>query len=741
MITRKLMQESLEGRFQRVGTQMAQKCRSATVLQWPKVLIWVLLAALLLLGSPMTWAQARGDDETDVFNSNLGNVNPIPNPGETFVVIQDVTVADPGAFGDSTPDMFPTAIETVTIRKIGGTLEDHFVIAIRLYLDDGDGEFNLPNDRLVGSVNAPRLTPGVTFGQLNQLLVLVPSNGLVHFYVVADFANDAPDGATLRTSFDLTVKDGLSGGPPVSSRIDPATALPILNADAGLPPELGCALTCFIRITATSGRQQTDVIDETPARTANPGDTVVLQEFAVSDPGASSDAILDEFPTLIRTVTVRKVGGTIPSERILRLRLYRELPRTPPGWQADDELLATVHSPNLEQGVVFGDGGRRLSRVNDGSEEHFYVVADLAPVGLSDNDTLRTSVELVVRDDMTDPGEGSSAIETPMPVVASNQLVIKVPPPLLIIGSASIVGKTKIPISIRFVPAPGLGELQLGPDAAIIFDPEIIEILSIKGVGPYAVNSVNIDTVAGRAQFALTLKPGRTALNEGIIAELEVDKAPDAPVGVSVELLVESEDGIEIVDVFRDKDGRDLIPDVLPGKVTIKLLKGDVDKDGVVTMSDARLTARFILGLETLAPEQEEAADVAPPLGVIDATDVRWIAQAAAGLRKLDKSAYNPQPAYSHQLAGGTALGVRAQMRFGRLEFQLTRARASETTVRLFALSGAQVLSARAAGATVRLSEHELANLANGLYLYVVTAIGENGQVWQSKIQKLVILR
>ncbi|MCS6937228.1 MAG: hypothetical protein NZ610_07425 [Candidatus Bipolaricaulota bacterium] len=726
------MRERPEGRFERVGTYGVQRIRVVAVL-----LLSVFLGAL----APMAWGQARGDDETDVFNSNLGNVNPIPNPGETFVVIQDVTVADPGARGDTTPDSFPTAIETVTIKKIGGTLEDHFVLALRLYMDDGDGEFNLPNDRLLGSVNAPRLTQGVVFGQANQLLVLVPNNGLVQFYVVADFANDAPDGATLRTSFDLTVGDGLLGGPPVSSRIDPATALPILNADAGLPPELGCALTCFIRITATSGRQQTDVIDETPARTAHPGDTVVLQEFAVSDPGASSDAIPDEFPTLIRTVTVRKVGGTIPSERILRLRLYRESPRTPPGWQPEDELLATVHSPNLEQGVVFGDGGRRLARVNDGSEEHFYIVADLAPVGLADGDTLRTSVELVVRDDLTDPGEGSSAIETPMPVVAQNQLVVKVPPPLLMIGSASIVGKTKIPVSVRFVPAPGLGEVQIGPDAAIVFDPEIIQILSIKGVGPYTVNSVNIDSLAGRAQFTVTLKPGRTALNEGVIAEIEIDKAPDAPVGVSVDLLIESEDGIEIVDVFRDKDGRDLIPDVMPGRVTIKLLKGDVDKDNVVTMSDARLVARFVLGLETLAPEQEEAADVAPPIGVIDATDVRWIAQAAAGLRKLNNSLYSVVTLSDREKLSADRVRASAQMRSGRLEFRVAEARAAETIVRIFSLSGAPVLTASAAGATVHLSEAELAQLPNGVYLYTVTALGPDGRWHQSQLEKLIVLR
>jgi hypothetical protein len=689
------------------------------------------LVPILVLG----WAVgALADDETDVFNANAGNTKPNPNPGENFVVIQDVIVSDPGPFGDTTPDSFPTAIETVTIRKAGGTLEDHFVIALRLYLDDGDGLFDPTVDRLLGAVNAPRLSAGVVFGTRGQLLVLVPNNGSVEFFVVADFANDAPDGATLRTSFDLTVGDSLIGGPTTTSRIDSATSLPILNFDAGLPIPTG-----FIRITAATGDAETDVVDETPARTANPGDSVVLQEFLVSDPGVSGDAVPDGAGTLIRTVTVRKVGGTISSDKILRLRLFRASPRTPPGWDENDELIAVVNSPDLERGVVFGDGGRRLVRVNDNSEERFYIVADLAPVGFVDGDTLRTSVEIVARDDKTDPGEISSAIETPMPVVASNQLVVKVPPPTLIIGSASIVGKAKIPISIRFVPAPGLGELQIGPDGALTFDPTIIQVLNVKGVGPYIVDSVNIDSIEGRVQFSLTLKPGRTALNEGVIAEIEVDKAPNAPVGESVRIDIEDIAGIEVVDVFRDAAGRDLLPDIVPGVITIKLIKGDVDGDGVVTISDARLTARFILGLETLSPEQEEAADVAPPLGVVDATDVRWIAQAATGLRKLEQSAAALAP-LARSAQPNSAKSVTARMRAGALEVRVGGQGIAQTTVRVFTLTGKAVATVQASGPTARLSEGDLAGLPNGVYLYTVTVLGPDG-VWQSEVRKFILVR
>jgi hypothetical protein len=714
---RALMQRTGEGRSSRVGMRKTR---------WLFVLV-----PILVLG----WAVgALADDETDVFNADAGNTKPNPNPGENFVVIQDVVVADPGREGDTTPDSFPTAIETVTIRKAGGTLEDHFVIALRLYLDDGDGLFDPTVDRLLGAVNAPRLSAGVVFGTRGQLLVLVPNGGSVEFFVVADFANDAPDGATLRTSFDLTVGDSLIGGPTTTSRIDSATSLPILNFDKGLPIPTG-----FIRITAATGDAETDVVDETPARTANPGDSVVLQEFLVSDPGVSGDAVPDGAGTLIRTVTVRKVGGTISSDKILRLRLFRASPRTPPGWDENDELIAVVNSPDLERGVVFGDGGRRLVRVNDNAEERFYVVADLAPVGFVDGDTLRTSVEIVARDDKTDPGEISSAIETPMPVVASNQLIVKVPPPTLIIGSASIVGKAKIPISIRFVPAPGLGELQIGPDGALTFDPTIIQVLNVKGVGPYIVDSVNIDSLEGRVQFSLTLKPGRTALNEGVIAEIEVDKAPNAPVGESVRIDIEDIAGIEVVDVFRDAAGRDLLPDIVPGVITIKLIKGDVDGDGVVTISDARLTARFILGLETLSPEQEEAADVAPPLGVVDATDVRWIAQAATGLRRLEQNAAALAP-LARSAQPNSAKSVTARMRAGTLEVRVGGQGIAQTTVRVFTLTGKAVATVQASGPTARLSEGDLAGLPNGVYLYTVTVLGPDG-VWQSEVRKFILVR
>jgi hypothetical protein len=210
-------------------------------------------------------------------------------------------------------------------------------------------------------------------------------------------------------------------------------------------------------------------------------------------------------------------------------------------------------------------------------------------------------------------------------------------------------------------------------------------------------------------------------------------------VGESVRIDIEDIAGIEVVDVFRDAAGRDLLPDIVPGVITIKLIKGDVDGDGVVTISDARLTARFILGLETLSPEQEEAADVAPPLGVVDATDVRWIAQAATGLRKLEQNAAALAP-LARSAQPNSAKSVTARMRAGALEVRVGGQGIAQTTVRVFTLTGKAVATVQASGPTARLSEGDLAGLPNGVYLYTVTVLGPDG-VWQSEVRKFILVR
>lgn len=350
-------------------------------------------------------------------------------PGQNNVVVQAIKVEDAGSEGDENEDGFDTAVETVTIRKVtGSTLEDRFVRKVRLYLDDDNqGKFEAIKDFLLGEVSNPDLVTGVTFGTAGALLTNVEDGQAGIFFVIMDFANDAPDGATLRTSFDLTVGDSLIGGPTISSGFDPAAFPPVLRG-SGEPSYF------FLRITSTTGNDETDIIEETPYITATPGDLVVLQQFTIADPGPTGDA--DGKPTLVRNITVKKISGTADISRIEQLMLYRESATTPPGFQENDELLGVVNNPNLNSGVVFHKNGRRLLRVADKSEKRLYIVAQLAPVGFEDGDTLQTEVSVVAKDDPTEPGaEDSSGIETPMPVMAANFLTIEVPPPTIFIGA------------------------------------------------------------------------------------------------------------------------------------------------------------------------------------------------------------------------------------------------------------------------------------------------------------------
>lgn len=732
--------------------------------------ILIFLVLLLLLPVPaIVSAATSGEDETDVVDITSDAVEAPINaqPGQNNVLVQAVRVADPGYWGDRTHDNFDTAIETITVKKVeGSTLEDRFIRKVRLYLDGESERFEPAEDFLLGEVSNPDLTSGVTFGSPGALLTRVEDERAAIFFVVMDFAENAPDGATVRTSFDLTVGDSLIGGPTISSGLDPAAFPPVLRGS-------GAPAYFFLRISSTWGDDEADIIEETPAMTATPGDLVVLQQFTIADPGPTGDADSDGYPTLVRNITVKKFAGTADTSRIIKLMLYREKATTPPGFQVEDELLGVINSPNLEAGVTFHNSGRRLLRVADRSEERLYVVAQLAPVGFADGDTLRTQVFTIAKDDPLKPGaEVSSGIETPMPVVAASPLTIAVPPPTIFIGACEppqvgapcerVSSRVELKpgeqgtlyVAVRYVPEPGLGEFQLGPEGAIIYDPEVLEVTRVKGVGPYQVESYDLAT-PGSVYFVASLKPGRKGLNEGPVVELTIKPVEGVKPGTETELAIADDLGVEIVDVFKDTNGRDLVPDIVPGFVKIKLLLGDVDGDGVVTTSDARLVARFILGLERLTPEQHEAADVAPPLRKIDVTDVRYIAQAAAGLQTLD-------PASALADDGGLTIAQLADWLTpspsrSKLEVRRVSLKGSLTgytlavegqniasvRIQVYNLAGTRVIEERSFGNTLqfRLSGPGGARPANGVYLYVVEVRGHSGETWRSKIGKLVILR
>jgi len=64
---------------------------------------------------------------------------------------------------------------------------------------------------------------------------------------------------------------------------------------------------------------------------------------------------------------------------------------------------------------------------------------------------------------------------------------------------------------------------------------------------------------------------------------------------------------------------------------TSKTIPGDLDLDGRVTVSDATLSLRFLLGLDSPSPKQASAADVNRN-GKLDIGDCVMILRLAVGL-------------------------------------------------------------------------------------------------------------
>ncbi len=722
------------------------------------VIVWMLVIAV----GGASLAFTSGSPETMVIRDFSGAVDLFAAPGQTFVVAGAIRVYDPGSDGA------PTAIETISLCLAPtSTLSSRSISGLRLYVDEGfSGFFDRRESTLLGSVVRPQLddcdTP-VTFGRPGDLLLAVPDRGAKLFFVVIDIASDAPDGAALALLFDVAASDGLRGGPAISSGF---------SSEQGPP-----VFTDTLTIRATSGDAEADVVDETPALTARPGTSVVVQQFVIADPGSDGDTEDDDLATLVRSITVQAVPEetTIdlsPSAGLIqRIRLFRESGRTGPGWQEGDELLGEVLRPNLAAGVTFGSGGRRLLRVGrnnifgTGGVERLYVVVDLAPSGFAHAPTenlLRTQITVVARDDGSEDSEESSGIETPMPVMANNTLEIQTVNPgggagsaRLIVKDVSMVRQGKIVLRVEGVPLPGLGDVE----AHLTFDPTIIQVredptssdeqrrYKVRALGSYMLDALEVDNEIGELSFAVSLKPGRKAITDGDIVEIEVIPGNDVQLCMSTD--------VELSEVLMtDETGlTEFQPDLVIGQVRLELKPGDVNLDGVLNRRDARAAARLVgKTLDDFTADEQEmrrlqltAADVAPPFGEITATDVRWIKEAVVGRRTLSGSACDNTTwqALSGPSQPFVLADVSSRMRGASIEFTVQGAGIAETTVELFTLTGARLLTVTAPGTHVTLS---LVNghggvLANGVYLSVITVRGWDGSALRSAVRKLVVMR
>jgi hypothetical protein len=771
-----------------------------------RFLFIVVCFALSLLGLANLAVYAEEDGaETDVVNSNHGNVRQFAAPGDSFVVVQDVSISDAGEYGDDQHDDCDTLIESMTIRKAGGTLALRHILQVRLYQDDGDGSFEVLDDALLGAFQHPDISDtfdedGLTFtnGE-GKTFVMVPNGHDRQFFVVVDFSTEAPHGATLRTSFDVQAAEDLTNGTGCTSAFDPSTRLPLLSADNGIK---------YTTIAAATGDDEVDVIDETLSRDVKLGQSVILQQFVIADPGPNGDADGDGHPTLVRAITVRvNTGDESDKIKIKRLRLFRESARTKPGWQEQDDLLSTINNPKwddlMSNGVVFTKGGRLLLRVPDNFRERLYIIADLATDGFSDESGdgkihLSASIEILARDDLIesptgdheDDGdclfvcgrsdEASSGIETKQPVDTRGELAVEVPAPKITLSNLELARSGKVIVRIDDMPGNGLGRMS----GTFVFDPNLIKVrltpqgeFKVKALGPYNVlfkSEVDEVEETGQLAFEIELKNGtdqRQPLNAGAILEIEMEPVVEREELQSVlcqasEVTINSE--VSSI-ALEDKDENPIAePDVRSGLVRINVLGGDVDLNGVVNRKDVRWVSLYIM--EKLNPTSdlgvdedifEKAADVAPLFGEIDSTDVRHIKETVFRRRTLVSACDNPvdpiPPSAAMNLKATeskspkvfnsaslaiTKLLARFDTQTKTIEFAAEGRAIAGLEIELYNLSGLLILKRSVNAARLKLSLSEgIWPWANGIYLYRVTVNGAQGEKFHGHLEKFILKR
>ena len=91
---------------------------------------------------------------------------------------------------------------------------------------------------------------------------------------------------------------------------------------------------------------------------------------------------------------------------------------------------------------------------------------------------------------------------------------------------------------------------------------------------------------------------------------------------------------LEIDKLFNTDDDDTGYEPPAPPPIVDEIIRGDADRDGVVTASDARSILRCAVGLEDLDKEQMKRADINGD-GVCSADEARSVLRVAAGLEVL----------------------------------------------------------------------------------------------------------
>jgi len=140
------------------------------------------------------------------------------------------------------------------------------------------------------------------------------------------------------------------------------------------------------------------------------------------------------------------------------------------------------------------------------------------------------------------------------------------PPAVVKVESKAVARPDEIEtihISVSGVPDPGLKNMQVGPQGALNFDPNVIKIIDIYGVNSYiAYSHTSLDEVnrTGRLKFTAT-KFKSPYLTEGDIVAIEVKAVGKAGDSTPLE--------ITQIDMLRDAEGNDITYTTQSGEFSI----------------------------------------------------------------------------------------------------------------------------------------------------------------------------
>jgi hypothetical protein len=172
-------------------------------------------------------------------------------------------------------------------------------------------------------------------------------------------------------------------------------------------------------------------------------------------------------------------------------------------------------------------------------------------------------------------------------------------------------------------------------------------------------------------------------------------------------------------------------------------VKGDVDCDGKITIIDARIVCESVLGIRKLTDKEVSLADVAEPFGQITLADAFKIAQVSVGIGTIETKT---GASSSQGLEAASALHIQ---RWGMLshgsqiEFRALGSGVESVKAEVFTLNGRSIYdSSWTQGNRVLWTWQGVDKpLGNGVYLYVVQALGFDGRLSRSEVLKVILLR